>query len=131
MKLYEFFGHLDLDLDQKKTDDENLNREQEEILIDNIFWFIVDNDKLHKKYFMPAAAKLKKIHDTASTKDNKHDWKTWIPMVNKGCVEYYEKHDVKGDPKDVFNKRVRRDLCKKLVDHYHKDIVNGEYELGH
>lgn len=131
MKLFEFFGRLDLDYMQKKKDDEGLNREQEEILIDNVFWFILDNDRLHKKYFLPAAAKLKKIYDTKTLKDDKHDYKIWIPMVNKGCVEYYKKHDVKGDPNDVFNKKVRKDLCKKLVNHYHKDIVNGEYKLGH
>ena len=131
MKLYEFFGHFNPTQDQNKTEDPySLSHEDEELLSDQVFWYILDSDELHKKYFMPVANKLKKIYDSESKTDDLHDWKVWIPMVNKGCVEYFEKHDIKGNPREVFNKKFRKTICVKLTDHYHDDIVKGEYQLG-
>lgn len=132
MKLYEFFGHFNPKLDQDADKDpQSLSHEEEDQLIDQLFWYILDDDDLHKRYFMPIASKLKKIYDSESKQDDLHDWKVWIPMVNKGCVEYFEKHDIKGDPRDIFSKEFRKDLCVKLADHYHSDIAKGEYQLGH
>ena len=129
MKLNEFFGKMDLDQDLEPKEPHELAREEEDQLMNDVFFFIIDNDDLHKKYFMDVAKAIK-----ASKKDdgelNEDDWAKWIPMVNKGCVEFYKKHNVKGDPVEIFHKELRKDLAKKLVDHYKKDIIKGEYQLG-
>ena len=127
MKLYEFFGNINQD---KEQDPHGLGKEEQQELSDQMFWYILDHDELHKKHFMPTAKKIKKTHE----KDNKsghHEWKLWLPMVNKGCMHFYKENHIKGDPKETFNKKFRIDLCKRLVDHFHKDIIKGEYKLGH
>ena len=128
MKLYEFFGSMTHDVNEKAEKDPNkMNKEDEEQLADDVFWFIVDDDDLHKKYFMPIARELKKtLGDDSYT----HDYKVWKPMTTAGCIKYYEENDVPGNPKETFNKKFRIDLCKRLSDHFHKDIVKGEYDLG-
>ena len=131
MKLYEFFGKMDINVNSDKNEDAyHMSQEEESVLLDEVFWDILDNDDLHKHYFMPIARELKKIYDSPSKTDDLHDWKVWIPMVNKGCVEYFGSHNLEGDPKDIFNKEFRKDLCKKLTDHYHEDIIKGSYKLG-
>lgn len=131
MKLFEFFGKIDHDIEN--TDDQNrigINKEEEAKLADDVFWFILDDDDLHKQYFMPIARKLKKIYDSESKLDDIHDWKSWAKMVNNGCMKYYQEHALKDDPNDIFDKKFRMELCKKLTNHYHDDIIKGEYNLG-
>lgn len=127
MKLYEFFGSVSYDENQdNKKQDDIMSKEEENDLADEIFWYIIDNDDLHKKYFMPIARQIKK-----SDNDQAHDWKLWKHMVLAGCKKYYEEHEVPGNPKEVFNKKFRIDLCKRLTEHYHDDIMNDEYNLGY
>jgi len=131
MKLYEFFGTINQSSNQESSQDPNsLKNEDKKELEDQLFWFIIDHDDLHKEFALPNFREINKAH-RQDKKISNHDWKIWMPMVKKGCVKFYEDHDVKGDPRDIFNKEVRINLCKRLVDHFHKDIINGEYELGH
>jgi hypothetical protein len=129
MKLYEFFGNIQHDHEDPSDKSKPTHGEEKE-LGDQVFWYILVDDDLHKKYFMPLAKELKKIYDSKSKQDDLHDWKLWMPMVKQGCVHYYKHNEVKGDPVDVFNKDFRIDLCKRLADHHHKDIIKGEYKLG-
>lgn len=131
MKLYEFFGNINHDVDRDKEKDSfSLGKEEQQELSDQLFWYILDHDELHKKHFLPTAKQIKNSHKE-DKKEGHHDWKMWLPMVNKGCKHFYKDHQVKGDPKEIFNKKLRIDLCKRLVDHFHKDIIKGEYKLGH
>jgi hypothetical protein len=131
MKLYEFFSKISLDNDQGKDRDPlSLNKQDEEDLQDEIYWCILDDNDLHKKYFLPIAKQLKQRYENHED-DSTKDWKEWIPMVNKGCAEYFKNNDLRGDPKDIFNNKVRRDICKRLEEHYRKAIMNDEYNLGH
>jgi pullulanase/glycogen debranching enzyme len=129
MKLYEFFGKIDLNQDEKK-DSKALNKEEEQELEDQLFWFILDDNDLHKKYFMPIAKELKRIYKSDSKTDDLHDWKTWIPMVKAGCVKFYKENDVKKRIEDTFPKELRASVCKRLTDHYYKDIINDQYNVG-
>jgi hypothetical protein len=130
MKLYEFFGNINQDSDRDDTaNPDTLKKEEETELTDNVFWFILDDNDLHKKYFMPTAKALKQKLDDKTDSDE-HDWKVWLPMVNVGCVKFYKETDVQGDPKEVFDIKMRKELCKRLTDHYHQDIVKDEYNLG-
>ena len=130
MKLYEFFGNIERDPNKDDKAPDNLKNEKQQELINNLFWFIIDDDKLHKEYFMPAASEIYKAHK-AKKLDCVHDWKTWMPMVKQGCIEFYKEHRMEEDPAELFNKELRIDMCKQLADHYHKDIISGEYNLGH
>lgn len=121
MLLNEFFGKS---IDpvknlQKGRDDSNIS--------DELFWFIVDHDKLHKDYFFPIASKLAKHKDKY---DRSAMIKEFMPMVIKGCKEFYEKKKLKGKLGKVFSKELRGDMCEKLLDHYREDIIKGKYKLG-
>ena len=131
MKLYEFFGHINLDHgDDKNKDPAKTDSLQEEELLTSVFEFILDDDELHKKHFMPIAKNIKKAEKDGDPKTDSKSWKLWIPMVNAGCMKYYKEHDVKKHPNDAFTKEVRKELCQKLADHYHPDIIKNIYELG-
>ena len=131
MKLYEFFGNIKHDIDQDKDrDSKSPTKEEEQEFEDNFFWFILDDDDLHKKYFMPVAKELRRIYKTDTKKDDLHDWKTWMPMVKEACVKFYKENEVKKSIEDAFPKELRISICKRLTDHYHEDITKGTYNLG-
>jgi len=124
MLLNEFFGNpinptKNL---EKSRDDKNIS--------DDLFWYIVDHDKLHKDYFIPLA---KKIHHDHKTKklDKEKSVMEFMPMVKKGCMEYYHHNKLNGSLEKTFSKELRKDMCEKLFDHYREDIIKDEYQLGH
>jgi hypothetical protein len=132
MKLFEFFGHQNLDFspafdhDDKKKASEKTH-EQKDQMNNDVFWHIVDHDKLHKRHFFNVARHVKeKFGD-----DDNHDPKLWQDLVKDGCVDFYHKHKMKGDIKELFDQDFRTELCHKLADHYHKDITDDKhYKLG-
>lgn len=121
MLLNEFFGK---NIDPVK----NVNKGRDEQNIgDDLFWYIIDHDKLHKDYFFPIAAKINKEKEKL---DKEQVLKQFSPMVEKGCKEYYEHKKLKGKLGQVFSKELRHDMCERLLDHYKEDIVKGKYKIG-
>ena len=128
MKLLEFFGkpieiHQDKQDSHRAGEDPKLDREEEEQLANDIFEYILNNDELHKKHFLPIA---RTIHKNPT---KHHGPEVWLPLVNKGCMEFYKENDMRGDPLDLFNKEFRSNLCKKCSDQ-NKNILMGEFNLG-
>ena len=123
MFLNEFFGNTQNPKHHTDVRMAGHDSEHNQKLADDVFWFIIDNTNIHKKYGLPIIQRIKQDN----TAHDKHDWKLWAPMVNHGCAEYYKIVTVDGDPKEAFNKQFRIDMCKRLVDHYHDDIFKGEY----
>ena len=122
MLLKEFFGRaINAGKNPDKKDQDGQNND--------LFWYILDHDKLHKDYFLPVARKIKK-----ETTSNKFDKETCIrefmPMVEKGCMEYYKHKKLNGKLGKLFPKELREELCEKLYDHYYEDIVKDCYNLG-
>lgn len=121
MLLNEFFGK---NIDPVK----DLNKDRKDKNIgDDLFWYIVDHDKLHKDFFFPIATKIAKQKDKSNREELSKDF---LPMVLKGCKEYYEHKKLKGHLGNVFSKELRQDMCERLLDHYREDIVNGKYKIG-
>lgn len=123
MKLFEFFGRS-INLDKPKQDD---RRDKE--LDHDLFWFILDHDKLHKDYFFPLARKIKSTHKTESY-NKEQVVAEFMPMVEKGCKEYYIKNKMQGKLGKAFPKELREELCEKLYNHYYEDIIKDCYNLG-
>jgi len=119
MLLNEFFG---------RTVKSDKNKDQKSYKSDDLFWFILDHDKLHKDHFFPVANKIK-----SGMKKNKIKRDECImelkPMVEKGCLEYYHAHKLSGKPSKLFSKELRDDMCNRLYDHYHEHIKKGDYKL--
>ena len=121
MLLKEFFGR---NIDIKQTSDKKDNSSKK----DDLFWYILDHDKLHKDYFMPLGRKIR--HDFKEGSTNERELiKGFMPMVNKGCLEYMLKNKIQGDHKKIFDKEIREELCQKLYDHYKDDIIKGKYKI--
>jgi hypothetical protein len=124
MLLNEFFGQA-ISLGKKQDSKDPGQGTQ----ADDLFWYIVDHDKLHKDFFHPLAQKIKKDHN--SGKLNRSECvNKFMPMVEKGCMEFYHKNKMKGKLGKAFPKELRDDLAERLYDHYQEDIVKDKYNLG-
>jgi hypothetical protein len=120
MLLQEFFGKpLKLSKEQDKSSS----------AADDVFWFILDHDKLHKDYFFPIAKKMQ-IEGRKKESSKKQCIEDLKSMVNHGCMEFYHTKKLKGKPKNLFPKELRDDLCERLFNHYSEGIKKGEYNLG-
>jgi hypothetical protein len=117
MLLNEFFGKAQ---GLNGTDKHKFKEEQ---LMDDVFEYILNQDDLHKKYFLPAAKKIK------IEKSKEHDPQVWLPLVNHGCMKFYKERELIDDPKDLFNKEVRKKLCQRFAKHFHEDIIKDEYKV--
>jgi hypothetical protein len=124
MLLKEFFGPA-IKAGNKMLDSKEKSSEQN----DDLFWYILDHDKLHKDYFLPLAQKIKKQHNENKLDRTKCS-QEFMPMVEKGCMEYYNKKKLTGKLGKIFPKELREDLCEKLFDHYYEDILKDSYSLG-
>lgn len=119
MKLYEFFG--------KSIEVSSPNRERSNPEIDDdVFWFILDHDKLYKDYFLPIASKMKQDSEF----DAKSVIKLMRPIVNKGCKEYYSLNNLKGHLGKCFPEEMRDQLCHRLYEYYSENIKKGKFKLG-
>lgn len=120
MKLYEFFGSLDNKDHRDKNEDGKVTQEEKDQFKNDLFFYILDNDNLHKEQFF----KIKE--EISHNKECENN--VWMPLVTKGCLEYYKENRLQDDPKDLFDSEFREELCTMLDDHYRKDIIEGEYK---
>lgn len=119
MILKEFFGKP-LNPIKKSHEKNNDN------ITEDLFGYILDHDRLYKDYFFPIARKIKKLKDCGPDKV----LELYMPMVIKGCKEYYHSRKLEGRMSKCFPKEMREELCQKLHDHYYDDIKKGRYRLG-
>ena len=129
MKLYEFFN---VPVDPQKKPDPHFNHisaEEKQKMADDVFWFILDNDALHKEYIMPVISDLKsQITDPEFNKEKFN--KKWAPMVSKGCGLFYKKEKLSKDPKDLFDNNLKDELCKRLTDKLMDEVKDDAYQVG-
>jgi hypothetical protein len=123
MKLLEFFGKP-VDINKEMSKDREDSK-----LGDDLFWFIVDHDRLHKDFFHPIAVKIHRAQK-ANKLDKAEIVKDFMPMVIKGSKEFFRKNKMLGNIKETFPKELRKDVCEKLFDHYREDIIKGKYKIG-
>jgi spermidine synthase len=124
MLLNEFFGTINLKNNPESSKKEEHQKVKQQGLSSDVFEYIINNDKLHKTVFFPIAEKVVK----ESTKEQ--DPKVWMPIVNKGCMEFYSATKMKENPREIFTEEFREELCQKMAEHYTPDILKGVYNLG-
>ena len=62
---------------------------------------------------------------------DKSDYITcWMPMVKSGCADFYKTKKMVGDIKDIFTKKIRMNICKRLATQFQEDIKKDVYNLG-
>jgi hypothetical protein len=121
MILKEFFGRP-VNVDRVVEKNRDLDSE-------DLFFYILHNDPVHRKHFFPLARKIKKAHKSSKF-DKKLLVKEFMPMVKDSCKEYYEDKKLSGYLKNCFPKELREELCEKLFDHFYEDILKDNYNLG-
>jgi hypothetical protein len=130
MKLYEFFSVASVkDHDPHLDQDTSSSKEEKENLANDVFWFILDHDKLHKTHFLPIAQEVYN-GSKKGTIDRKEYTECWMPMVESGCMEFYKKQKMSGSPRKIFSKEFCENLCQRLADKHIDEIIKGEYKLG-
>lgn len=136
MNLYEFFSKPNVEKTDQDTVDgyDPTKIENTDRLENDLYFHILDDNYLHKKYFLPLATEVKRAHKSKKFKHNDFVAK-WMPMVNAGCQDFYKNKSVdgdviNGDPKEIFNKKLRIRVCRKLAKQFHEDIIADEYQLG-
>lgn len=117
MLLNEFFGPAikagkQADHDQNPDDTNH----------DELFWYIIDHDKLHKDFILPMLKNIKRDHE-AGTLDKEKYVEEFMPMVNKGCIEFYHTRKMHEKLGKLFPKELREDLCERLYDHFTEELL--------
>lgn len=121
MKLLEFFSKP-IDVTQNQKDPKDQGKD----FSDELFWYILDHDKLHKDYFFPIAKKLKSLKECSTAMI----YEMFMPMVIKGCKEFYNEKEMKGRMAKQFPLKLREGICQRLYEHYNDDVKKGKYNLG-
>lgn len=129
MKLFEFFSVPAID-QSKEQDHSKDSRAEREKLANDVFWYILDHDNLHKKHFIPIAREMYQQVKAKKSIDRKKYTECWLPMVREGCLSYYSENKMKGNPKNIFDKEFCKGLCERLAERHIKDISDDAYNLG-
>jgi hypothetical protein len=117
MILTEFFGRsANLHKDSSTNQDDNKTK-------DELYQYILNHDRLYKDYFYPLAKKLKGSHSPSATAQ------AFMPMVEKGCKEFYHHQKMEGRLGKIFPKEMREELCQQLYDHYTEGVKKNHYKI--
>ena len=100
MKLNEFY-------------DTHNNFDNDEEMLEDAFWFLLDDTNLHKKYVIRNLSKNMKPA-------------TWLPMVKEGIIKYYSEAKIQKPFKELFDKDAIISLCNKLNEHYRTEYLDKE-----
>lgn len=131
MNLFEFFSvpsvkdHQDKEKGQTPTSDSERHQ-----LTDELFWYILDHDDLHKKHVIPQLHKIRNDSKDSKKIDKSKYQECWIPLVKEACLKFHKENKMSGHPKKVFDEEICKQLCRRLADRYIEDIKKGEYKLG-
>lgn len=129
MKLYEFFSVSSISdsKDNKHPKDKDGEREQ---LANDLYWYILDNDRLHKNHFFPIAQEIYAQVKEDKEIDRKKYTECWMPMVKEGALMFYKHMRLSGNPKKIFDKEMCEHICKRIAERHIKDIAEGQYNFG-
>lgn len=96
-------------------------------LIDDIAFFIDNDDELHKEFFLPAVRELKrkKIIDRDSVEEIVPYFEK---MVTAGCEKYNEKYKPEGRTEEIYTEKLCASICHKLAEKHLSYIKDGAYD---
>jgi len=97
-----------------------------ETLIDDVCFYMMNQDELQKEYFLPAVNELKR----KKILDNMEEcYKVFTPMAEAGCQKYYEEYKVEGKYEEVFTPECMEGVCKKFTEQQVQYIKDGHYDM--
>lgn len=110
MKLIEFF-----------TSAEKEKIEDEVDWIDDLKFYMDNNDHILSQYFFPAVKKHQKYKDREDT------YKIYVPVLYNCIKQYCSEFNIK-DPETKFTKDKILDMAKKISTEQQTYIDRGDYE---
>lgn len=93
-------------------------------LIDDLEFFIKNDDKFYRRTFWPTLSKLKS--DIKSGKGA--DSNCFRNCVDQAALLYCKKFNIADNPKSVFTDVDRDSLAKKIFDNERTNIEKGTYD---
>ena len=97
-------------------------KDEEEIdWLDDLHFFIDNNDKMLEKYFFPA------IKRHREHQGNPNVFKVYIRPIEHCLDQYCQKYDIT-DRKEKFSKEKIIDLAKRFASEQNKFIEKGDYQ---
>ncbi len=96
-------------------------------LIDDISFFIDNDDSIHKEFFLPAIADLKRKNIVE--KDSIEEVAPYFEaMVTAGCMKYNETYNISGKTEEVYTQELMSSICHKLAEKHLSHIKDGAYD---
>lgn len=113
MKLFELFS---------RNPQDNHEPEEEIDWLDDLKFYIDNNDDLLTSYIFPAVAQQK--HDL----ENPDSYKVYIKPLRQCAIKYCEKFNTEKPHKELFPTEAIIKLAKHFSDQQKNYIDNGDYE---
>jgi|APGre2960657404_1045060.scaffolds.fasta_scaffold00572_2 hypothetical protein len=129
MKLFEFFSVASVKDHDPRLDHDKDSQTEREKLANELFWYILDHDDIHKKHVMPIAQDIARAKKKGNV-DMKKYTECWMPMVEEACLEFHKEEKMPHNPRKLFDREFREELCKRLAEKYVEDIKKDRYKLG-
>ena len=117
MKLFELF---DVELSPEKKEDKRLDPEIN--YLDDLKFFVDNDDQLLSKVFFPA---VKKHKDNPEDQDA---YKHYLDPIHTTIKIYCKKYNLDDIKEKIFHKAGVVDLAKKFAEEQAKHIKNKDYE---
>ena len=96
-------------------------------LIDDLSFFIDNDDELHKEFFLPVVHELKRKN--IIEKDSVDEVAPYFEkMVTAGCMKYNETYGTPGKTEEVYTKKLMASICNKLAEKHLSYIKDGAYD---
>jgi len=125
MKLFEFFN---VPKQEKSRVDNQGNQPDDQELTDQLFWFIIDNDELHKRHVLPFVKNYRQ--QIMNKKYSRDKFKKYlVPMIDRGCDLFLKDKKLTKNPSKLFNNELRDSICSRVLDEIIASIQNDAVNI--
>lgn len=96
-------------------------------LIDDMVFYIDNDDELHKEFFIPAVNDLKRknIIQKDSVEEVAPAFKD---LVEVACSKYHETYHPKGKIEDIYTDDFKNSVAMKIAEKHLQHIKDGHYD---
>jgi hypothetical protein len=108
----------------KELFDNNISTDTPDVLVDDIKFYIEQQDDLHKEYFLPAVDELKR----KNLLDDDSCYECFMAMVEQGCKKYQEEYKLPGNVEEIYTKDLKEKVARQFAESHLEEIKDGQYD---
>ena len=108
----------------KELFDNNVSHDTPDVLVDDIKFYIEQQDDLHKEYFLPAVDELKR----KNLLDDDSCYECFMPMVEAGCKNYQEEYNLPGNIEEIYTSELKEQIARRIAESSIDLIKDGQYD---